>query len=71
MNALILSALLSVRASKVLCLFLLIILISGCRGVMSKDVHGPLPPPPLSSESLRSELGTVWTEERPVEGLVL
>lgn len=58
MNTLMLSALLSVRSSKVLCLLLLIVLLSGCRGVIPKDVHGPLPPPP--SESLRSELGTVW-----------
>ena len=60
MNTQMLSALLSVRSSKVLCLLLLIVLLSGCRGVsvIPKDVHGPLPPPP--SESLRSELGTVW-----------
>ena len=60
MNALILSGLLSVRLLKTLCFLLLIVLLPGCvhEPVRSRDVHGPLPPPP--SESLRSELGTVW-----------
>jgi hypothetical protein len=61
MNAQIFSGLLKVRASKALCLLLLIGLLPGCldEGVRHhKAVHGPLPPPP--SESLRAELGTVW-----------
>jgi hypothetical protein len=60
MNALTLSSLLSVRSSKALCFLLLIGLLPGClhEGVRLKDAHGLLPPPP--SESLRSELGTVW-----------
>ena len=61
MNAQVLSGLLSVRSLKALYFLLLIGLLSGCldEGVRHhKAVHGPLPSPP--SESLRSELGTVW-----------